>query len=153
MSLPPINNTSSQIDQEFTQINQQFQDLSLQYQNASYEYGNTGVETMAGQTTDANVANTYADPIPPYAQPNPYDSHQQPEFYGHTQANESVGSTGYSEQQASYQQQAYNDPLAYGAPAYGSEVSVCFQFQFHSRPIFIMDYLFARNRYLSSLLF
>lgn len=123
MSLPPVLNTTSQIDQEFSQINQQFQDLSLQYQNPSYEYGNLGVENSHNQPADIN---NYADSTNQYPQQNLYEPQPaQPDYYGHAQQNDAAGNNGggFSEHQTSpmYQQQpSYNDQLAYGAPNYGN---------------------------------
>lgn len=129
MSQAPATNITSQIDQEFSQINQQFHDLSLQYQNSSYEYGN-GTEATSGQPTDANTMNNYADNPNQYAA-NQYEQHEQTDYYGQQQQQQSEMSrnlaSGYSEQsvQQSYQTPTYNDPLTYGASNYGAnEVNV-----------------------------
>lgn len=125
MSLPPMANTTSQIDQEFSQINQQIQGLSLQYQNQSYEYGSMGTETAQNSSGEVN---NYGDTTNQYAQPNLYEptqqqqqQQQQPDYYGHGQPNDSVpnNSGGYAEQQM-YQQQTYNEPLGYSSPNYGA---------------------------------
>lgn len=159
MSLPPMTNTNSQIDQEFTQINQQIQGLSLQYQSQTYEYGNVGVETTQSQPAEVNSYDSQNQ----YAQPNLYEPQPQTDFYGHS--NQSIeananNATGYPEQQPllqqqqqpqspqqqptqMYQQQTYNDPLAYNAPnsptyEYGNaaEVNFC-TFSNIDFPIFI----------------
>lgn len=121
MSLPPMANTTSQIDQEFTQINQQIQGLSLQYQNQSYEYGTVGAETAQNSSGEMN---NYGESTNQYAQSNLYEptqQQQQTDYYGHSQQNDSVAnnSAGYAEQQM-YQQQTFNDPLNYGSPSYGA---------------------------------
>lgn len=121
MSLPPQTTATSQIDQEFTQINQQFQDLSLQYQNPSYEYGNIGVDATQNQAAERN---NFVDSSNQYAQQNLYETQQTSDFYGQTQQTEAIGNNigGYADQQSQqmYQQQTYNDPMAYGTTNYGA---------------------------------
>lgn len=130
MSLPPLPNSTSQIDQEFTQINQQFEHLSLQYQNQQYEYTADG--TIAQPQNDYNTGNDYteSDSMNHYGQQKMYEQHQQSDIYGQSQHNDLSGGNliSYSEdqqqqqqQQQMYQQSNFSDPFA--SSNYGSEVN------------------------------
>lgn len=126
MSLPPMPAATSQIDQEFSQINQQFQDLSLQYQTQQYEYGVTADATIAQPTHDYNNTNNYGEPesMNHYGQQNLYEQQQQqPELYQQTDLGGNAAGYTEEQQQQMYQQQTFNDPMAYGSSSYGAEVT------------------------------
>lgn len=125
MSLPPMPTVNSQIDQEFRQINQQFQDLSLQYQNPTYEYSSMQHSELSQAHSDANNVNYQSEHD--YNQQNQYEKHQQTDYYGQTHLNDSNGSSNnYGDHSAAspamYQQQSFNDPMAYGATNYAEVI-------------------------------
>lgn len=119
MSLPPM--PTSQIDQEFTQINQQLNSLNLQYTNPSYEYSTAQPNEVSMMPAQQEIQspNNYTETD--YQQNQMYENHQQSEYYGQPQQNDSSSSSNtYGDQSTvpqmvpGYQQPSYSDPMAYG---------------------------------------
>lgn len=125
MSLPPM--PTSQIDQEFTQINQQLNSLNLQYTNPSYEYSTTQSNEVSTMPAQQEIQSAINYPENDYQQNQTYENHQQSEYYGQPQQNESSSSSNtygdqYTQMVPGYQQPSYSDPMAYGTSNF-SEVT------------------------------
>lgn len=85
-TIPQIDSTTKQndqdythINQEFSQINQQFQNLNLQYQDTQYEYG----QDESNQITEPAYTG--------YPPSNLYDTQAQPDTFGQHSNEQSAG--------------------------------------------------------------